>query len=55
MGMWSLGPINTAGFEFDKIVNKSSAEIFDQTGDLYDHEQRLFNDYKELLKTHAGR
>ena len=55
MAMWSLGPIKTLGLDFDNIVNKSFNEIFDQAGDLYDHEERLFDHYKELLKSQAGR
>ena len=55
IGMWTLGPIKTLGADFDKIVNKSCDEIFEVTGDLYDHEQRLFTIYKDKLKSHAGR
>jgi hypothetical protein len=55
MGMWSLGPIHTAGLRFEQMVNHTSNQIFDQIGDLYDHEQRLFSDYKKILKSYAGR
>ena len=55
MGMWMLGTIKTIGIDFDKIVNRSYEEIWNLTGDLYDHEQRLFDLYKSKLKKHAGR
>jgi hypothetical protein len=55
MGMWGLGAMKTIGIDFNDTVNKTSEEIFEKTGDVYDHEARLFNKYKELLKLQAGR
>lgn len=55
MSMWGLGAMKTIGIDFNDTVNKTSEEIFEKTGDVYDHEARLFNKYKELLKLQAGR
>lgn len=55
LSMWNLGPIKTIGADFDDIVNKTYKEITDKVGDLYDHEQRLFDLYKDKLKSYAGR
>jgi hypothetical protein len=53
--MWGLGPLKTVGLDLMDCVNKSSAEIFEQTGDMYDHEDRLFEMYKAKLHKIAGR
>ena len=55
VSMWNLGPLKTMGFEFSDFVNKNVEQIFEITGDWYDQETRLFNLYKEKLKTFAGR
>jgi len=55
MGMWGLGAMKTAGVDFNDTVNKKREEIFEKLGDIYDHQARLFNKYKELLKLQAGR
>ena len=56
MSMWTLGPLVTMGLTFDEIVNKGARESRAKLGgDLYVHEARLFNLYKEKLKSVAGR
>jgi hypothetical protein len=55
IGMWNLGPVKTIGLNFDDIVNKTYTEILNKVGDFYDHEQKLFDMYKDKLKTYAGR
>jgi radical SAM superfamily enzyme YgiQ (UPF0313 family) len=53
--MWTLGPLKTIGLEFDQTVNKKYVDVIKLSGDLYDQETRLFNMYKEKLKSVAGR
>jgi hypothetical protein len=53
--MWSLGTVTAMGINLSDVVNKPASEIVKLTGDLYDQETRLFNLYKEKLKTFAGR
>lgn len=55
MGMWSLGAMKTVGVDLDLIVGKSYLEISNLVGDFFDHEQRLFELYKDKLKTFQGR
>ena len=53
--MWALGAVTVTGVKLSDVVNKDMSEILSLTGDLYDQETRLFQQYKEQLKTFAGR
>lgn len=53
--MWNLGPLKTIGLKMSNCVNKNVQDILDMTGSLYDHETRLFEQYKLLLGKLAGR
>lgn len=53
--MWNLGPFKTIGVEMLECVNKNGTQVYDLVGDFYDHELRLFTEYKEILKSYAGR
>ena len=53
--MWALGAVTVTGVKLSDVVNKDMSEIITLTGDLYDQETRLFQQYKDKLKTFAGR
>jgi hypothetical protein len=56
--MWSqsaLPSLTCSGVEFKDIVNKSMKEILAITGDIFQRENYLFEQYKIKLKTFAGR
>ena len=53
--MWTLGPFKTMGLDMNICANKTGSEIYNLMGDFYDHEERLFEQYKSILKTKAGR
>jgi radical SAM superfamily enzyme YgiQ (UPF0313 family) len=53
--MWMSAVVTTMGVKVLDVVNKKADDWYQYTGDLYDQETRLFNIYKELLKTQAGR
>jgi len=50
---FSLGAYTTAGLKIEQIVNHKIKDIIALTGDLYDLEQKLFEEYKLLLKSKA--
>jgi hypothetical protein len=43
------------GFKMEQLTNLGTKEILNLCGDIYDHEARLFNKYKSMLKSIAGR
>lgn len=53
--MWNLGSFKTIGIDMMDCVNKDAAYVYNNFGDIYDHEQRLFKQYKQILETKAGR
>jgi radical SAM superfamily enzyme YgiQ (UPF0313 family) len=53
--MWNLGSFKTCGLDMMDCVNKDISYVFNKLGDIYDHEERLFKQYKEILKSKAGR
>jgi hypothetical protein len=53
--MWNLGSFKTCGLDIMDCVNKDISYVFNKLGDIYDHEERLFKQYKEILKSKAGR
>lgn len=53
--MWNLGPFKTIGANMSECTNKNIQEVSESIGDFYDHETRLFEQYKSLLSKHAGR
>ena len=53
--MWALGGVTVTGVKLSDVVNKNMSQILSLTGDLYDQETKLFEQYKEKLKTFAGR
>lgn len=52
---YALGAITITGVKLLDAVNKDVKQILSLTGDLYDQEKRIFNSYKEKLKTFGGR
>jgi|694.fasta_scaffold00357_81 hypothetical protein len=52
---WSLGAFTALGFKMEQLTNLGTKEILNLCGDIYDHEARLFNKYKSMLKSIAGR
>jgi radical SAM superfamily enzyme YgiQ (UPF0313 family) len=52
---FALGPVTVTGVKLVDAVNKPLKEILSLTGDLYDQEKRIFELYKEKLKTFQGR
>lgn len=55
ISMWSLGPFKTVGLDMNDCANKTVNQIQDVIGDFYEHEERLFEQYKTILKSKAGR
>jgi hypothetical protein len=56
--MWSqaaLPSLTCSGITFDQIVNKKMKEILSITGDIFQRENNLFEQYKSILKKNAGR
>jgi radical SAM superfamily enzyme YgiQ (UPF0313 family) len=53
--MWALGATTATGVNLSDIVNRPMLETLKLTGDLYDQETKLFQQYKDKLKTFAGR
>jgi radical SAM superfamily enzyme YgiQ (UPF0313 family) len=53
--MWNLGPFKTIGADMLQCVNKNSSYVYNLIGDFYDHEERLFEQYKQILKSKEGR
>jgi hypothetical protein len=53
--MWNLGSFKTIGINMTDCINKDISYVYNNFGDVYDHEQRLFKQYKTILETKAGR
>jgi radical SAM superfamily enzyme YgiQ (UPF0313 family) len=52
---WSLGAFRAFGFKLEQLVNLKTKDIIELCGDLYENETLLFEKYKKMLLSIAGR